>query len=92
MFKVYIVHEIGDYGLWDMTDAKVFSKFKDAEAYNGEYYKQHGYTLVITEWDVEQAKHNTYIHVMMITIEQYIDVYGKFELKYNNKQYKTIKI
>jgi hypothetical protein len=53
MFKVYIVHEIGDYGLWDMTDAKVFSKFKDAEAYNEEYYKQHGYTLVITEWDVE---------------------------------------
>ena len=92
MFKVYIVHEIGDYGLWDMTDAKVFSKFKDAEVYNEEYYKQHGYTLVITEWDVEQAKHNTYIHVMMITIEQYIDVYGKFELKYNNKQYKTIKI
>ena len=62
MFKVYIVHEIGDYGLWDMTDAKVFSKFKDAEVYNEEYYKQHGYTLVITEWDVEQAKHNTYIH------------------------------
>ena len=61
MFKVYIVHEIGDYGLWDMTDAKVFSKFKDAEAYNEEYYKQHGYTLVITEWDVEQAKHGSYI-------------------------------
>ena len=66
MFKVYIVHEIGDYGLWDMTDAKVFSKFKDAEAYNGEYYKQHGHTLVITEWDVEQAKHNTYIHGIKI--------------------------
>lgn len=41
---------------------------------------------------VDQAEHNTYIHVMMITIEQYIDVYGKFELQYNNKQYKTIKI
>jgi hypothetical protein len=51
--KVYIVHEIGDYGLWDMTDAKIFNKFKDAEAYNEEYYNQHGHTLVITEWDID---------------------------------------
>ena len=64
--KVYIVHEIGDYGLWDMTDAKIFNKFKDAEAYNEEYYNQHGHTLVITEWDIDQAKHNPYIHVNQI--------------------------
>ena len=32
-----------------------------------------------------------YIHVM-ITIEQYIDGYGKFELKYNNRKYHTLKI
>jgi hypothetical protein len=53
MFKVYIVYESSDYGLWDMTNAKIFSKFKDAEAYNKEYYNQHGYTLIINEWDVE---------------------------------------
>ena len=43
------------------------------------------------EPEYQQSQHDMYIHVM-ITIEQYIDVYGKFELKYNNKQYKTIKI
>ena len=48
--------------------------------------------IKLMDGKTKQAKHNTYIHVMMITIEQYIDVYGKFELKYNNKQYKTIKI
>jgi hypothetical protein len=53
MFKVYIVFESSDYGLWDMTNAKIFSKFKDAEAYNEAYYNQHGHTLIINEWDVE---------------------------------------
>ena len=43
------------------------------------------------EPEYQQSQLTMYIHVM-ITIEQYIDVYGKFELKYNNKQYKTIKI
>ena len=61
MFKVYIVFESSDYGLWDMTNAKIFSKFKDAEAYNEAYYNQHGYTLIINEWDVEQAEHGSYI-------------------------------
>ena len=66
MFKVYIVYESSDYGLWDMTNAKIFSKFKDAEAYNEEYYNQHGYTLIINEWDVEQAEHGSYIHGIKI--------------------------
>ena len=39
----------------------------------------------------DQSQHDMYIHVM-ITIEQYIDVYGKFELQYNNRKYHTIKI
>ena len=50
------------------------------EQYNNQYTSKR----VMSQFD-------SYIHVM-ITIEQYIDVYGKFELKYNNKQYKTIKI
>ena len=68
MFKVYIVYESSDYGLWDMTNAKIFSKFKDAEAYNEEYYNQHGHTLIINEWDVEQAEQQQYIHGMIVKI------------------------
>ena len=43
------------------------------------------------EPEYQQSQFTMYIHVM-ITIEQYIDVYGKFELQYNNRKYHTIKI
>ena len=72
---------------WSSDKTKADAEAIDAhmkpiiEQYNNQYTPK----SVMSQFD-------SYIHVMMITIEQYIDVYGKFELKYNNKKYHTIKI
>jgi hypothetical protein len=50
--KVYIVYELYDYGLWDISKSKVFLNRKDAESYNEHFYKR-GYYLDIAEYDVE---------------------------------------
>ena len=51
--KVYIVYEFSDYGLWDMSEGKVFATLEAAKAYSDEYKKRLGYELDISEWDVE---------------------------------------
>ena len=51
--KVYITYEFSDYGLWDMSSARVFKDREDAEAYSREYYEAHGWGLDIAEFEVE---------------------------------------
>jgi len=49
---VYITYEFSDYGLWDMTNAKVFTTREAAEAYR-KSCEDNGYYLDITEFEVE---------------------------------------
>ena len=49
---VFVAYEFSDYGLWDMSNGKIFSTKEAAEAYSEEYYKANGWSLDIAEMDV----------------------------------------
>lgn len=51
--KVYIIYELYDDGLWDMSKSKVFLNREDAETYNNEHFHKRGWYLDIAEYDVE---------------------------------------
>ena len=51
--KVYITYEFSDYGLWDMSNAKVFTTREAAEAYSDKSYEDNGWYLDVAEFEVE---------------------------------------
>jgi len=51
--KIYITHEICDYGLSDMANSRAFTTLEAAEAYSNKMYVLRGYGLDIMEIDVE---------------------------------------
>ena len=50
---VYITYEFSDYGLWDMSNTKVFTTREAAEAYSDKCYEDKGLYLDVTEFEVE---------------------------------------
>jgi hypothetical protein len=50
---VYITYEFSDYGLWDMSNAKVFTTREAAEAYSDKSYEDNGWYLDVAEFEVE---------------------------------------
>ncbi len=51
--KIYIIHEISDYGLSDMTNTKAFTTREAAEEYSDKAYEDNGFHLDIMEIDIE---------------------------------------
>jgi hypothetical protein len=51
--KIYITHEISDYGLSDMTYTKAFTTRAAAEEYSDKAYEDNGFHLDIMEIDIE---------------------------------------
>lgn len=51
--KIYITHEISDYGLSDMSYTKGFISREAAEKYSDKCYEDNGWHLDIMEIEIE---------------------------------------